>query len=117
MKAILLYFQTQKMFLFMLVSMTLLPFYLLCKFMPEIPYTQYFFLIVIFCLKMIIFNQRTLKLKLTPIVRKKLQKELKKNPTDNAIFKRVMFHIHSRDLSMMFSAIGIFIIGIVFRRF
>jgi len=117
MKSILLFFKSQKSFFTLLILSTVFPFYLCSVYLPEIPLTQYFFLILILCLKIIIFNEKILEKRLTPQAIKQLQKELSKYPSKNEIYKRVMFHIRSRDLSMLICTVGIIIIGIIYRRF
>lgn len=68
-------------------------------------------------MKIIVFNEKALEKRFTPIVRQQLNKELGKNPSNQQIFNRVRFYINSRDLTMLFSGLAIIIIGILFQRF
>ena len=117
MKKAFLFLNQQKSFVLLLLSLIIIPFLLLCLYGPEIPYTPYFFLICLFFLKTVIFDEATLEKRLTPKVSKELQREKNKPASKSEIFKRVLFHIRARDISLLLSFIAIITIGIIFKRF
>lgn len=117
MKKVFLFFNQQKLFSLLLVLLIIVPFTLMCLFATSIPYTPYFFLISLFFLKTIIFDQNTLEKNLAPVVNKELAKELKRPPSKNEIFKRVLFHIKARDISLLITLLYVVVLGIIFDRF
>ena len=117
MKTLFLFLKQQKFFILLLLILILIPCFLLCSMGPNIPYIPYFFLFSLFFLKMAIFDENTLQNRLRPAVLKELQAEKKRSPSKQEIFNRILFHIRSRDLSLLFSVIGVVIIGIVYQKF
>ena len=117
MKKAVLFLNQQKLFVVLLITFIITPFLLLALYGPPIPYTPYFFLICLFFLKTVIFNEAILEKRLTPKVSIELQKEKKKPASKSEIFKRVLFHIRARDISLLLSFISIIMIGIVLDRF
>lgn len=117
MKNAFLFLNQQKMFVVLLIVLIVMPFLLLSLYGPDIPYTPYFFLICLFVLKTIIFDETTLEKRLTPKVAIELQKEKKKPASKADIFKRVLFHIRARDITLLTTFFLVLSIGIVFNRF
>lgn len=117
MKKAFLFLNQQKFFVLLLIAFIIAPFLLLALYGPAIPYTPYFFLTCLFFLKTVIFDEDTLEKRLTPKVTLELQKEKKKPASKSEIFKRVLFHIRARDISLLISFLLIIIIGIIFNRF
>lgn len=117
MKNIVLFVKLQKIFLSLLILLIILPFSALCLYLPQIPYTQYFFFIVLFCLKAIIFNEDVLEKRFTPIVQKNLSRENGKPASSKIIFHQVQFHIKARDYSMLGTALLVLLMALFFQKF
>ena len=117
MKSAFLFLKQQKIFVVLLFTLIVIPFLLLAWFGPAIPYTPYFFLICLFFLKTVIFDEATLEKRLTPKVSAEMQRQNKRPPSKAEVFKRVLFHIRARDASLLISFLAIIIIGIIFDRF
>lgn len=114
---ILRFFSLQKIFILNLIFFVLVPYFLVLKFLPEIPYIQYFFIVIVFCLKVLVFNEGSLKNKIKPKVYQQLYKEIGKPPSNKQIFQRVQFHISSRDISLGIVGFIIVVVAILFNRF
>ena len=117
MKTFFLIIKQQKLFLVVLSSFVLAPYLLLCVIGPDIPYVPYFFLFILFFLKIAIFDENTLEKKLTPAVRKELQKEKKQPPSKQEVFNRVKSHIRHRDFTLLFTILIVVMGGIIFEKF
>jgi hypothetical protein len=117
MKNIVLFIKLQKLFLSLLILLIILPFSALCLYLPQVPYTQYFFFIVLLCLKAIIFNEVVLEKRFTPIVQSNLSRENGKPASSKVIFDQVQFHIKARDYSMLGTGLILLLMALLFQKF
>jgi hypothetical protein len=64
-----------------------------------------------------VFEENKINQKLRPKVQSELAKELKRNASGDEVFKRIKFHLKSRDFSLLLSGVFILIIAIFFQQF
>jgi hypothetical protein len=107
------YLKHQFLTLTLLVFFTSFPFYLLIQYGPKIPYATYFFVFIVFMLRLLVNNERALKKKYTPLAQRDLTKELKRNPSGQEIFNRVQFLMRSKDFSLLLVGLINLILGIL----
>ncbi len=117
MNYILLFFKSQYLTIFFGFIGLVLPYYLICTFMPKIPYMHWFFILVLFLIKLLVVNDKKYQKRLKPRVQSELAKELKKNPSNDLIFKRLVFYTRARDFNFALFGILILILAIVFKQF
>lgn len=111
------YLQEEKGTLTLLIGAVIFPYYLVAIYFPQIPYMHYFFILILFLLKILVLSDPSYKEKLTPRVKNTLQKENKKNPSKSMIYKRVEYIIKARNFSLILSGIIILCISIALGRF
>ena len=117
MKYLGLYLKSQFKFIISGFLFILMPYYLICQFMPKIPYMHWFFILVIFLIKLLVINDAKYQKAMKPRVQSQLTKELKKNPSNDQIFKRLIFYTRARDVNLAFFGISILILAIIFNQF
>lgn len=106
----------QKLIILTLIFLVLIPYYLICIYLPKIPYMHYFFILGIFVIKLLVFNDQVYKNQLKSKVQKTLNKETGKNPSQTDIFKRIDFLIKGRNFLLLLTAIGVLAMAIFFRQ-
>ena len=112
-----LYLKTQYKFIITLTLFIIIPFLLACIYLPKIPYLFYLFMIILVSLKLIVMDEKRFRDNIRPKVIKQLKKKNGKTPSNNEIFKRLKFHIASRDTSLVFIGLSLVFIAIYFNRF
>jgi hypothetical protein len=85
--------------------------------MPKIPYMHWFFILIIFLIKLLVVNEAKYQKRMKPKVQSQLTKELKKNPSNDQIFKRLIFYTRARDVNLALFGILILILAIIFNQF
>ena len=88
MKTVMLYVRAQIFPLTLLVVFIIVPMVLVRTYLPSIPYTLYFFLILLFLIKTLVHNDSQFKKKMMPAIQSELSKELKRNPSSKEIYGR-----------------------------
>lgn len=117
MKNYILFLNQQKTFILTLIFCIAIPFLLLCLYTQNIPYTPYFFLLLLFFIRIIVQSASNLNVKLRPASEKELKVELKRQPSYTEIELRTQFHMKSRDTSLLIAFIYILIMGLLFSKF
>lgn len=117
MKTIYLYLKNQYLYILTAVVFIIAPFTACVTYLPEIPHTQYLFLIVLVLVKLLVFNDHHRKQKLKTRVTNELTKEMGKPPSTKIIFKRNQFYLLSRDITIMLTGLYLIIFSILFNRF
>jgi hypothetical protein len=64
-----------------------------------------------------VFEEQKIKKKIRPKVQAELAKELKRNASGDEIFKRITFHLKSRDFSLLAAGVAILIVSIYHGQF
>ena len=117
MKNIYLFFKYQKYQILILLIFVHIPYAVISRHLPAVPYMHYFFLIMLFLTKVLILNESHLKEKLRTRVQRDLSKENKKNPSRNEIFKRIQFILMAKNLTLLLAGTAVIIMAIYFQKF
>jgi hypothetical protein len=64
-----------------------------------------------------VFEETKIRKKIKPRVQAELTKELARNPSSDEIFKRTVFHLKSRDFSLLATGVGVLITSIYFGQY
>lgn len=115
-KTISTFFKTQLAFNTSMIAFIVLPYYLSCSMLPKIPYLHYFFLIIIFVLKIIVLDEQNYGARIKNRVTRQLLKESGKHPSRDQIFKRIEFSVRARDFSLLVAALSIITMAIIFKK-
>ena len=117
MKKITLFFKLQYKLLFLLLLMAPLPLYLLLNQSLDIPYVPYFFLILLFALKLLAFQSMPTGKNLMERSRISLENELNRKASKQLIVTRAQFIHTSRDVALAIAGLGVIFISIFFKAF
>lgn len=79
-------------------------------YLPQVPYTLYYYLIVLAVIKYILFEDKKYRLALRPKLEKYIQQEIKRQPSKQEVITRTESMLFVRDMLILFFAfIGIFV--------
>lgn len=102
----------------LLFAASSLPMILLFLFSPwEIPHIQYFFLGVIFVLRIIFFREEEFKKKLRLDSKSLLQKKMNRIPSEAQVIAHIDKRLEARNISFVMSVVVIFVVTIAFGKF
>ncbi len=95
-----------------------LPYIIMLKYLPfQVEYLYLFFIILLLVIRIGLFTDTSLKIKLGNSIREELRVELGKIPSTNQIVKREMDHFASRDLAFSINVAIILFITALFGKF
>lgn len=117
MKKIILFLKTQYKLLVILLLAAPIPLYFLLNAQLDIPYLPYFFLILLFAVKMLAFQATSTSKSMMNMAKVALEKELKRNPSKQMIINRSQFIHLSRDVALMIAGLGVIFVSIYFKAF
>lgn len=102
-----------KLFLF-LISISAGPLILMLKFFPwEIPQLHFFFLGILFVVRIVFFREDEYKKTLKPVAREALQKKIKRVPSDPEIIDYIEKKLRGRNVAF-FVAISLTLLASIF---
>lgn len=114
MKVLMIYLKTQTIPLIMFALFIITPFIMVSQYLPQIPYTLYFFLIILFLIKLLVHNDSAFEKRVKPKVQSQLAKELKRNPSSKEIYQRMAFNLKARDFTLLLTGVLVITLGILF---
>lgn len=117
MKNLILFFKVQYKLLGLLILMAPIPLYLLLSQKLEIPYLPYFFLILLFALKLLAFQSMPTSKNIMEKAALSLESQLKRKPSKQLIINRAQFIHTSRDIALAIAGVGVIFISIFFKAF
>lgn len=78
---------------------------------------HYFFLIELFLIRLLVFEEGKYKKLIRPKVQSQLARQLKKNPSGLEIERRIQFYLRARDFSLLIVGLVIIILAIAHQQF
>lgn len=97
--------------------MVYLPLILLAKYMSNIPYIPYYFLVSMFAYKLFTEDEKSYQKNITPSVTNFLYKMTGKKPSQQNVFNLVLLQSRVRDFLFFSTIFMILILGILFNLF
>lgn len=110
MKYSFLYFKSQWPHLIASGLFILVPYISVNLLMPKVPYTLYFFIIVLFLIKILVMDEKKVGRRYKKKIQAELTKELGKNPSQKMIFDRTQFYLKAGDITLLLT--GIILVGL-----